>query len=374
MQRISISQLSPEEQNRQDKPPSLLEVEEAIRRMKSGKAADSKARVRINGELSDPFDIETDVQQGGIPSPILFNVFFDFVMRQVLDRLVVLNVTGVKLAYGKDFFHSASNNNKDIELLALLYADDVLGCFDNTTDLKLFVRIFEEVSQEYGITMSIKKTYIMQCTQLKVDTSKKIIKDEEIIHPQIDITIRNDTVAMVDEFCYLGCCFTRTFSFDREIEMRLEKATVAFNMLRHVVWYQKTVSIEAKLRIFRSCILPVLFYGSEVWSVAVVLEHRLCTFYHRCLRTIIGTNLGDRMSNEQLVQITGEPNLENILRRNCLRWFGHVNRMNGENDEPSLIKKIMFSYYADSKRPCNAGTFENWEDRIKDDLEKNEHP
>ncbi|CAF2978054.1 unnamed protein product [Rotaria sp. Silwood2] len=335
---------------------------------------DSKARVRINGELSDPFDIETDVQQGGIPSPILFNVFFDFVMRQILDRLVVLNVTGVKLAYGKDFFHSASNNNKDIDLLALLYADDVVGCFDNTTDLKLFVRIFEEVSQEYGITMSIKKTCIMQCTQLKVDTSKKIIKDEEIIHPQIDITIRNDAVAMVDEFCYLGCCFTRTFSFYHEIEMRLEKATVAFNMLRHVVWYQKTVSIEAKLCIFRSCILPVLLYGSEVWSVAVALEQRLCTFYHRCLRTIIGTNLGDRMSNEQLLQITGEPNLENILRRNCLRWFGHVNRMNGENDEPSLIKKIMFSYYADSKRPCNAGTFENWEDRIKDDLEKNEHP
>ncbi|CAF4970466.1 unnamed protein product, partial [Rotaria socialis] len=38
MQRISIPQLSTEEQNRQDKPPSLLEVEEAIRRMKSGRA------------------------------------------------------------------------------------------------------------------------------------------------------------------------------------------------------------------------------------------------------------------------------------------------------------------------------------------------
>ncbi|CAF2614911.1 unnamed protein product [Rotaria sp. Silwood2] len=34
----NIELLSSEEQNRQDKPPSLLEVEEAIRRMKSGKA------------------------------------------------------------------------------------------------------------------------------------------------------------------------------------------------------------------------------------------------------------------------------------------------------------------------------------------------
>ncbi|CAM4859591.1 unnamed protein product [Rotaria socialis] len=331
---------------------------------------DSKARVRINGELSGPFDIETGVQQGGIPSPILFNVFFDFVMRQVLDRLVVLNVTGVKLAYGRDFFQSTSNNNKDIEMLALLYADDVVGCFDNVTDLKLFVGVFEEVSQEYGITMSIKKTCVMQCRQLKVDASRKIIKGEEIIHPLIDITIRNDTLAMVDEFCYLGCCFTRTFSFDREIEMRLEKATTAFNMLRHVVWYRATVSIEAKLRIFRSCVLPVLLYGSEVWSLTVALEQRLCAFYHRCLRTIVGTNLWDRMSNEQLFQITGQPSLENILRRNRLRWFGHLNRMKGENDDPSFMKKIMFSYYAESKRPCNVGTFKKWEDRIQDDLEK----
>ena len=331
---------------------------------------DSKARVRINGELSDPFDIETGVQQGGIPSPILFNVFFDFVMRQILDRMVALNVAGVKLAYGRDFFQSTSNNNKDIELLALLYADDVVSCFDNATDLKLFVGVFEEVSQEYGITMSIKKTCIMQCRQLQMDASRKLIKGKERVHPLIDITIRNDTLALVDEFCYLGCCLTHTFSFDREIEMRLEKATTAFNMLRHVIWYRATISIEAKLRIFRSCVLPVLLYGSENWSLTVVLEHRLCAFYHRCLRTIIGTNLGDRMSNEQLFQITGQPRLENILRRNRLRWFGHVNRMKGENNEPSFIKKIMFSYYANSKRPGNTGTFKRWEDRIQDDLEK----
>ena len=53
---------------------------------------ESKATVRINGELSDPFNIETGVQQGGIPSPILFNVFFDFVIRRVLEHLEVLNV------------------------------------------------------------------------------------------------------------------------------------------------------------------------------------------------------------------------------------------------------------------------------------------
>ena len=288
---------------------------------------ESKARVRINGELSDPFDIETGVLQGGIPSPTLFNVFFDFIMRQVFERLEVLNVSGVKLNYGRDFFHSTNDNNEEVELLALMYADDVVGCFESATDLEIFVHIFEDISQQYGITMSIKKTCIMQCKQLKEDSSRRIIKGEEAVHPLIDINIRNETIATVDEFCYLGCHFTRDFSCSREMEVRLAKATTAFNMLRHVVWHRRTMSLEAKLRIFRACVLPVLLYGSEVWSLTQTSERRLCAFYHRCLRTIIGINLGDRMSNLQLLQITGQPSLEDILRRNRLRWFGHTNRM-----------------------------------------------
>ena len=250
-----------------------------------------------------------------------------------------------------------------------MYADDVVRCFDNATHLEIFVHTFEEISQRYGITMNIKKTCIMQCRQLKEDNARKIIKGEEVTHPKIDINIRNDTIVNVDDFCYLGCHFTRDYSSGREIEVRLSKATTAFNMLRHVVWYRKTISIEAKLRIFRACVLPVFLYGSEVWHITQSLERRLCTFYHRCLRTIIGINLGDRMSNIQLLQITGQPNLEDILRRNRLRWFGHANRMMDTDGEPSLVKKIMFSFYGDSKRPRYAGTCKKWEDKIKEDLD-----
>ena len=75
------------------------------------------------------------------------------------------------------------------------------------------------------------------------------------------------------------------------------------------------------------------------------------------------------MSNKQLLQITGKPNFEDILRRNRLRWFGHANRMIDEDSEPLLIKKIMFSFYGDSKRPGNVGIFKRWEDRIKEDLD-----
>ena len=101
---------------------------------------------------------------------------------------------------------------------------------------------------------------------------------------------------------------------DKEINIRLAKAATAFNMLRHVIWCRKSVSIIARLRIFRACVLPVLLYGSETWSITTAHERRINTFYMKCLRTIIGVNLGDRLSNDKLLDITGQPSIENILR------------------------------------------------------------
>lgn len=143
-------------------------------------------------------------------------------------------------------------------------------------------------------------------------------------------------------------------------------------MLRHIIWHRKTISIEAKLRLFRACVLPVLLYGSEVWSTTIAQERRLNTFYFKCLRTIIGVNLGDHMANDRLLQLTGQPNLNDILRRNRLRWFGHANRMSNANNETSIVKKVMFSYFPDYKRPRNAGVRKRWHDKILNDLEQSQ--
>ncbi|CAF3715602.1 unnamed protein product [Rotaria socialis] len=333
---------------------------------------DTKAQVRINGEISDPFDINSGVQQGGIPSCILFNVLFDFIMRRVIEQVKLLGITGIKMAYGSnDFFHPASDNYIDLEILLLLYADDLVMMCSNATDLELFIQCFEQVTQQFGLTMSVKKTCVMSLKQLQQDLiTNKVIKDQEIGNQNLTITIRNEKIETVNDFRYLGCCVTRDQSIEKELETRLAKASRAFNMLRHVIWCRKTVSIQAKLRIFRACVLPVLLYGSEIWSTTAAQEQRLNTFYLKCLRTIIGINLDDRMPNEQLLQLTGQPHLSNILSRNRLRWLGHANRMQTENNVPSMVKKAMFAYFPQTVKPRNFGNRKKWQDKISEDVEK----
>ena len=43
------------------------------------------------------------------------------------------------------------------------------------------------------------------------------------------------------------------------------------------------------------------------------------------------------------------------MRRNRLRWFGPINRMENNQGEASLSKKVMFSYFPNEKRPGNVG-------------------
>ena len=331
---------------------------------------DTKAQVRVNGELSDSFAIKSGVQQGGIPSCIQFNVLFDFIMRRITEQVKMLGVTGINLAYGSnDFFHPVTDNYDNFSVLFLMYADDLVAMCDNILDLEIFIRCFEQVTQELGLTMSVKKTCIMSLKQLKQDLQTgKVIRNQTVDDPNISITIRSQKIETTDDFRYLGCYVANDQSIEKELETRLAKASAAFNMLRHVVWSRRTISIQAKLRIFRACVLPVLLYGSEVWSTTALQEQRLNTFYLKCLRTIIGVNLGDRMANERLLKLTGHPHLTSILRRNRLRWFGHVNRMQTEDGEPSMVKKSMFSYFPLLAKPQNLGIRKRWQDKIDEDI------
>ncbi|CAF1490575.1 unnamed protein product [Rotaria magnacalcarata] len=206
--------------------------------------------------------------------------------------------------------------------------------------------------------------------QLQEDQHRKVLRGQNINYTDMDISIRNQNIETADAFTYLGCTITNEQRQGTDLLARLTKASKAFNMLRHAIWHRKSISITARFRIFRVCILPVLLYGSQTWALAMKQKQRIASFYNRCLRTIIGVNLGDRMSNGTLFDITGQPSIENIIRRNRLRWFGHVNRGVNQDGCPSLTKKTMFGYFHGEKRPSNMGRSKRWEDNVLKDIEE----
>ncbi|CAF4311483.1 unnamed protein product [Rotaria sp. Silwood2] len=325
---------------------------------------DVRAVVRIDGDFSSSIQMNTGVKQGCLLSPILFNVYIDFVMRQILEQA---GTEGVTMNYRLgDLWYSGRGNSDDVKLLALMYADDIAVMCQSTQDLEKFIKAFEKITQDFGLTMNIKKTCLMSLKQFQKSTCNSKERTEVDDKP-FDITIRNQNIEKVEEFNYLGCYVSKDQTQHKDIETRVSKASSAFNSLRRIVWYRKCISTQAKIRIFRASVLPVLLYGSELWSLTVAEEQRLKALYMKCLRVIIGVSIGDRMKNDLVLQLTGQPPLENILRRNRLRWFGHVNRMNNDQNCPMLTKKTLFASFKNVKRPPH-GIKLRWKDKIMKDI------
>ncbi|CAF5042879.1 unnamed protein product, partial [Rotaria magnacalcarata] len=166
---------------------------------------DSNARIKINGDLSECFKMDTGVMQGGIPSPFLFNIVFDFIMKKVLSET---KIAGVQLSYGKnDFCHGRKEKYENFEVLSLMYADDLVTICNSREHIETFIQVFERITQEYGLTMNVNKTCIMSSVQSKNNVNGKTIKNQQAEDVQVDIIIRNQKIETTQSFTYLDNWF-----------------------------------------------------------------------------------------------------------------------------------------------------------------------
>jgi hypothetical protein len=89
------------------------------------------------------------------------------------------------------------------------------------------------------------------------------------------------------------------------------------------------LSINVKVKIYKTIILSVVLYGCETWSVKLREEHRLRVFQNRVLRKVFGPKRDEVMGEGRKLH-TGElhnlyPSL-NIIRQiksRRMRWVGH---------------------------------------------------
>jgi hypothetical protein len=93
------------------------------------------------------------------------------------------------------------------------------------------------------------------------------------------------------------------------------------------------LSKNVKIKIYRTIILPVAFYGCETWSLALREECRLRVFENKVLRRIFGPKRDEvtgewrRLHNKELYALYSSPNIIRVKKSGRLRWAGHVARM-----------------------------------------------
>jgi hypothetical protein len=125
------------------------------------------------------------------------------------------------------------------------------------------------------------------------------------------------------------------------------------------------LSINVKIKIHKTIILPVVLYGCETWSLTLREEHRLRAFENRVLRRIFRPKRDEvtggwrKLHNEELHGLYSSPNIVRVIKARRMRWAGHVARM----EEMKGAYNILVGK-PEGRRPLGRPR-RRWEDNIK---------
>ena len=138
-------------------------------------------------------------------------------------------------------------------------------------------------------------------------------------------------------FTYLGSCTNSSATLDNELSLRIAKASSAFGRLRHRLWKDRGIKLQTKISVYLSIIIPTLLYASETWTLYRKHINLLDAFHMRCLRSILGVSLKDKLTNNEILSKCSCTGIESMLMKSQLRWLGHVVRMDDERIPKFLL-------------------------------------
>lgn len=243
------------------------------------------------------FDVKSGVRQGCVMSGLLFIVAVDWVTSRATEDA------------NRGIRWTLFTQLEDLD-----YADDLALLSHASSHIQQKTDRISEYGEQIGLRVNIKKTKLM-----KVNVRK-----------EVSITVRAEPVEEVKSFTYLGSVMNREGGSDEDIRSRLGKARHVFAQL-HPVWRSTQYRRETKLRIYQSCVVPVLLYGAECWRMTQKDSSKLAAFHTGSLRKICKIFWPDTISNKNLLTITQQEDIRTTIRRRRWTWVGHALRREKNN-------------------------------------------
>jgi len=185
----------------------------------------------FNGISKDSRVITQGVRQGCPLSPVLFNLYLDEVIRNLLQKLKL------------------SKYLKELIFNTLLFADDQLIIADTEDNLQRAVYLLYNISKGYNLEIATSKTKVFGFVGTDHLRSKIIINDE--------------TPDQVSQFTYLGCSIS--YQYSNDVEFKLAKFLQLIGTIKRTIF--RNVRTENILKKYNTLVLPTFLYGSENWTL-----------------------------------------------------------------------------------------------------------
>jgi endonuclease/exonuclease/phosphatase family metal-dependent hydrolase len=280
------------------------------------------AQVKVDNNMSKPFDIRRGVRQGDTLSPNMFNSGLEQVFRRLNWQDKGININGEKL----------SN---------LRFADDVALLSRSLNELQDMINELQEESEKIGLKANMEKTKII----INSHATKGSIK------------MRGEELQIVDEVVYLGQQITMKSSRSGEIQRRISAGWIAFAKYRKIL--KSNIPICLKRKIYHGCIEPVITYGSQVWALNKRLVSKLRTTQRSMERAIIGVTKRDHLTNKKVRELSGTNDIISTIKKLKWSWAGHIARMKDNRWTQRTMEWIPIGQKRERARPMT-----RWDDEI----------
>ena len=210
--------------------------------------------VQWGGFLSSSFGVSNGVKQGGILSPVLFNIYMDELSLRLQKSNVGCNCNGLFINH-------------------LVYADDMVLIAPSAGALQSMLNICCDYSVTHSITYNEKKTVTMYIKSAKIKP-----------HHIPCIMLNNKQLSYVDSYKYLGCIISNACSDNMDIKKHIRGLYARANMLSRRFFH---CSPEVKMTLFRSYCTN--FYCTQLWfNYSKETMRKLCVAYNNTIRKLLG--------------------------------------------------------------------------------------
>ena len=161
----------------------------------------------------------------------------------------------------------------------------------------------------------------------------------------IDIKVDNEILEVTKEYIYLGQLVTMCGNFIPEINRRIKLGWSAFG--RNSMIFKSNMPLYLKKKTFDQCILPVLTYGCETWTLNTTIVHKLQVAQRNMERSMLGITRRDRKRIDWIRQKTKVSDIVERIKSLKWSWAGHVARRTDDR----WTRKVLEWYPRGVKRP-----------------------
>ena len=239
--------------------------------------------LKWRGKISPPIKVNTGIHQGGLSSPMLFNLFY----QNLISELNSLNI-GIII------------NNQRYN--ALCYADDILLISTTVTGLqKLIDKAVSHITKK-GLKFNPLKTECFIAGK----------------NPFVSIPkwfIGNSVLSVKDKIKYLGTVLGNSNGLSH-VQERISNSNKAFHSLQGAGLYKNVTDPHVAVHIYKTAVRSGLLYGCSSISLSKSNADMLERTQGKHIKTILGLNYNTHST--KLLQAIGTATVKHSIQASSL--------------------------------------------------------